>query len=162
MNSYTPAHEILPGLWLGNRGAALDANFLQTAKIGAVFNCTKEIPFSPAAKVAYRIPVDDNLQPEEIRNLELMSADFLPLLRKEWAKGAVLVHCHAGMQRSAAVVAMFMIDFLGFDSETVMKYIHYKRPVAFTPAANFLDAIRGVEHRLESARSSKAYATIDL
>ncbi len=159
---YTPAHEILPGLWLGNRGAALDGNFLTEKKIGAVFNCSKEIPFSPKAKATYRIPVDDNLQPEEIRNLELMSVEFLPLLRKEWLEGPILIHCHAGMQRSAAVMAMFLMNSLGLSSDVAMKYIRYKRPIAFTPVPNFLDAIRGVERRLESERSSKAYATLDL
>jgi len=40
-----PANEIVPGLWLGNKHASQDRGFLDTKKIGAIFNCTKDLPF---------------------------------------------------------------------------------------------------------------------
>lgn len=140
-----PAHEVIPGLWLGNRVAALDPEFLKQKRIHAVFNCTKDIPFIDATPVKVRIPVDDNLQPTEIRNLELWSTQFVPKVKAELLKGPVLVHCHAGMQRSAAVTAMFLISFFGVDTDTAVTYIQYKRPIAFRPGVNFEDAIRGYE-----------------
>ena len=68
MNS---ADEILPNLWLGNIKAATDARWLGEKGIKAVFNCTKDIPFVPTIPRQYRIPVDDNLQEEEIRKREV-------------------------------------------------------------------------------------------
>ncbi len=153
---YTPAHEILPGLWLGNRGAALDPEFLRERKIQAVFNCTKEIPFVESTPLKVRIPVDDNLQPAEIRNLELWSTQFVPKIKAALLKGPVLVHCHAGMQRSAAVVAMLLINMLHIDTETAIKYIQFRRPVAFRPAVNFLEAIKGYEQVIHEARYKDA------
>jgi hypothetical protein len=62
---------IIPGLYLGNAKSSLDDEFLKKNNIRAVFNCTKDLPFHHSIRNKYRIPVDDNLKAEEIRNLEL-------------------------------------------------------------------------------------------
>lgn len=156
-----PAHEILPGLWLGNRVAALDPKFLREKRIQAVFNCTKDIPFIESTPLKVRIPVDDNLQPTEIRNLELWSTQFVPKVKAALLKGPVLVHCHAGMQRSAAVVAMLLIHMLHVDTDTAIKYIQFRRPIAFRPAVNFLDAIRGYEATIRDAEYKAAMRSLN-
>jgi len=55
------AHEILPGIWLGNKRASENSKWMKENNITVVFNATKDIPFSPTIKKQYRIPVDDNL-----------------------------------------------------------------------------------------------------
>ena len=140
-----PADEILPGLWLGNIYASKDLAFLKEKRIRAVFNCTKDIPFSDIKLQNYRLPVDDNLQEEEIRNMELWSIETIYKLQKEYTKGPVLVHCHAGMQRSAAVVAMYLIAQKDMKYEEAKAYIQQRRPIAFRQKANFEKAIRGFE-----------------
>jgi rhodanese-related sulfurtransferase len=140
-----PADEILPGYWLGNAVAARDEVFLKEKGIRAVFNCSKEIPFRTTHLMNYRIPVDDNLQADEIRNLELWAFEIVYKVRKEHTQGPVLVHCAAGMQRSAAVTAMYLIALTGQKWEDVKAYIRGKRPIAFQPAANFEKAILGFE-----------------
>ena len=140
-----PADEILPGLWLGNIVASQSGEFLQGKSIKAVFNCTKNIPFYEGSRTLYRIPVDDNLQEEEIRNMELWSFEAVYKLRLEHKKGPVLVHCHAGMQRSACIVAMYLIAIKGLQVEQAITYIKQRRPIAFTPGVNFLRSIQGFE-----------------
>lgn len=145
-----PANEILPGLWLGNRVAALDPVFLREKRIKSVFNCTKDIPFEATVPRRYRVPVDDNLQEEEIRNLELWSFELVYKLAAEIRRtrkdgDAVLVHCAAGMQRSAATVAMYLIATQNLKTEDVIKVVQAKRPIAFRPSANFERAMRGFE-----------------
>ncbi len=143
INNPNPADEIVPGLWLGNRIAALDDQWLGEKGIKAVFNCTKDIPFSLSVQRRYRIPVDDNLQPVEIRNLELWSYEIVLKMTREYKTGQpVLVHCAAGMQRSAACVAMFLIASKGYNPEEAFAYIQSKRPIAFRPFVNFKDAIQ--------------------
>jgi dual specificity phosphatase 12 len=144
-----PADEIVPGIFLGNRTAALDSNFLKEKRIGAVFNCTKDIPFDKSVKRQYRVPVDDNLQPTEIRNLELWSLEIVYKIIHEAKQGPVLVHCAAGMQRSAASVAMYLIATRGMTTEQAIQFIQEKRPIAFRPSANFEAAIRGFERTFE-------------
>lgn len=136
------AHEILPRLWLGNIRAALDEEFIRQHNITTVFNCTKDLPFSPSIPIKYRIPVDDNLKEEEIRNMELWSAEIAFKILAEYLDGkTVLVHCAAGRQRSAASVAFLLIAHLKMRGTEAIHYIHERRPSTFLPRANFERAI---------------------
>ena len=138
------ADEIIPGLWLGNYHASNDEVFLRTKGIQTVFNCTKDLSFHPMIQTRYRVPVDDNLQAEEIRNLELWSYEVIYLLVREYKKGTpILVHCAAGMQRSAAVVAMFLIATRKMNWNQAYRFIRQRRSIAFFPRANFEKAIQG-------------------
>ena len=142
MTSFPDAHEIVPGIWLGNRLAALNEKWLKEKNITVVFNATKEIPFSPIIKKQYRIPVDDNSQQEEIRNMTLWSHETIYKLMKEQNEGnQILVHCYAGVQRSAAILAMYLIAKRRMTAEEVMLYIQGIRPIAFRPMANFKESI---------------------
>jgi protein-tyrosine phosphatase len=92
----------------------------------------------------YRVPVDDNLQPEEIRNLELWSYEIVYKMTREYQTGQpMLIHCAAGMQRSAACVAMFLIATKNMTPDQAISYIRARRPIAFRPSANFREAIEG-------------------
>jgi hypothetical protein len=149
------AHEILPGLWLGNRAAALDDAWLREKGIRTVFNATKDTPFSPAATERYRIPVDDNLEPVEIANMRRWGPEAVYKIVATHRRGQpVLVHCHAGRQRSAALVAMTLIALKNYDAEKAIKFIRDRRSVAFFPVANFKDAITGFEADFKGARGT--------
>ena len=138
------ADEILPGLWLGNSQGSQDEVFLRTHNIESVFNCTKTLPFHPSIQNRFRVPIDDNLEEAEIRNLELWSYEAIYKLIREVKKGkGVLVHCAAGMQRSAAVMAMYLITTQGMTWDQAKRYIKQRRAIAFFPMANFEKAITG-------------------
>jgi protein-tyrosine phosphatase len=149
------AHEVLPGLWLGNRAAALDDAWLTEKKIKTVFNATKDTPYSPVVTERHRIPVDDNLEPTEIANMRRWAPEAVLKIIRAYKNGdPVLVHCHAGMQRSAALVAMTLIALKNYDADKAMKFVRDRRAVAFFPTANFNDAIRGFEHDFKEARGT--------
>jgi len=132
------ANEIIPRLWLGNVKASMDEDFIRKNNIVVVFNCTKNLPFSPMIPIKYRVPVDDNLEEEEIRNMELWSTEIAYKLISEYMEGkTILVHCMAGMQRSAASVAFMLIAYYKMRATDAMKFIKEKRNVAFYPSANF-------------------------
>lgn len=146
---FNNADEILPNLWLGNARAASDATFLKNANIQTVFNCTKDLPFHNSIKRRYRVPVEDNLQEEELRNMELWSYEIVVKLMNEYKAGRpILVHCHAGMQRSPAVIAMVLIAMYGFTTDQAIEFIQQKRPIAFKPGPNFQSSIQGFEASL--------------
>ncbi len=141
---FNNADEILPGLWLGNFQSSRDDVFLQSHNIRTVFNCTKDLQFHPSIQNRYRVPVDDNLKEEEIRNMELWSYEIIYKLLNEYKKGQpILVHCAAGMQRSAAVVAMFLVSTQGMNWDQAYRHIRQRRAIAFFPKANFEKAILG-------------------
>ena len=136
------AHEIVPGLWLGDRNAAKDDVWLLRNKVSAVFNITKDLPFSPRIQKQYRIPIDDNLQADEIRNMTLWSQEIVYKMLEQHTKGnVILVHCFAGMQRSAAAVAMYLITTKGMSWQQAITYIQSIRPIAFRPSPNFRDSL---------------------
>ena len=137
-----PADEILQGIWLGNRHAALDSLWHGEKGIKCVFNCTKEIPFLETVQRKYRVPVDDNLQSEEIRNLGFWAYEIVIKMTREYQTGQpMLVHCAAGMQRSAACVALFLMATKGLNPDEAIAYIRQRRPIAFFPSANFRSAL---------------------
>jgi dual specificity phosphatase 12 len=142
--SNNDADEIRPRIWLGNYNAARDKEFLQRNNISVVFNCTKNLDFAdaPSVKKRYRIPVDDNLAPQEIANLAKWAPESIYLLLQEYYSGAtILVHCAAGMQRSAATVAMFLIATEGLGPEQAIAATKARRPIAFFQNANFKESI---------------------
>lgn len=146
---FNNADQILPNLWLGNLRAAQDETFLRNANIQVVFNCTKDAPFHPSIRRRYRVPVDDNLQEAEIRNLELWSYEIVYKMLQEYKeKRPILVHCHAGMQRSPAVVAFFLMSVYRMSADKAKALLKEKRPIVFFPSANFEQAMRGFERSL--------------
>jgi protein-tyrosine phosphatase len=148
------ANEIIPGIWIGNRRAAADGEWLNTNKILAVFNCTKDLPFHPTVRHQYRIPVDDNLEPVEIKHMELWAPEIAVKILREHRQGPVLIHCHAGMQRSTAACSFFLMALTGKSLREVMTMIKRQRPIAFHPYANFAQAMQGFEAELSKARKS--------
>ena len=137
------ANEILPNLWLGNARASMSEQFIAEKGIQVVFNCTKNLPFSSMIPIKYRIPVDDNLEEEEIRNMELWSSEIAFKIMAEYKQGRhILVHCMAGMQRSAASIAFMLIAHLHMRGRDAMK-----RTIAFHPRANFGRSIEYFDQR---------------
>lgn len=145
------ADEIIRGLWIGNARDAADGEWLRTNGIQVVFNCTKTLPFHPSVPYQYRIPVDDNLQPAEIKNMEDWAPEIAYKILHEYNAGRrILVHCHAGMQRSATAVAFFLMVLTGRPLIQVMYLIQNRRPITFKPSANFAPALRAFEEQVRN------------
>jgi hypothetical protein len=143
--------EIIPGVWIGRWQVAQNEAWLKKHGIQTVFNCTKQIEFHPSVPYQYRIPVDDNLQPAEIQNMEDWAPEIAYKILHEFNAGhPMLVHCHAGMQRSTTAVAFFLLVLTGRPLIQVMYLIQKKRPIAFRPQANFATALRSFESQVRS------------
>lgn len=145
----TDADEIIPRLWIGNWYVAQNADWLKARGIDTVFNCTKQVPFHPSIPNQYRVPVDDNLQPVEIKNMEAWAPEIAYKIYREYMAGRrILVHCHAGMQRSATAVAFFLMVLTGRPLIQVMYMIQSRRSITFRPTPNFAPALRAFEERV--------------
>jgi len=145
------ADEIIPGVWISRWEPALDEVWLREHRISAVFNCSKDIPFHPSIPNQYRIPVDDNLQPVEISNMEKWAPEIAYKILREYKKGQpILIHCHAGMQRSTTAFSFFMMALTGKPLIEVMRHVKKKRNIAFEPSPNFIESLRGFENTLRS------------
>jgi len=136
-NHYTPPFNIiLPNLYIGSIDALKTASLFRY-----IVNCTRHIPIIPTTETT-RIGVHDD--PEETATLlrEIESTQVLKKIHTARLKGHnVLVHCHAGMQRSCAVVAMYLIKYHNMTPEQVYRFLPTKRPIAFLPQPTFRKAI---------------------
>jgi protein-tyrosine phosphatase len=151
MSKSDPVNEIIPGVFISRWEVALDPVWLSEHKINAVFNCSKQIPFHPSIKHQYRVPVDDNLQPVEIKNMEKWAPEIAYKIMREYKAGnPLLIHCHAGMQRSTTACAFFLMALTGDPLISVLRQIKKARPIAFEPSPNFIESLRGFEQQLRS------------
>lgn len=136
------ANMIIPRLYLGDHVSATDEKWLKENNITVVFNCTKNHEFASSISHKYRVPIDDSLMEEDLKKLGYWSFEIVYKLLQEYKSGkSILVHCHAGRQRSAAVVAMFLLFLTKKPIDDVIKFIQSKRPIAFTPYPNFISSI---------------------
>jgi len=142
-----PANLIIPRIWLGDIRAARDSMFVRATGITTVINCTKDAPFLMEIENKYRVPVEDNLEEEEIRNMALWSSEIVhTILRHYYAGETILIHCMAGRQRSAAVTAMVLIALYNCRFDRAMELVRTARPVAFFPMPNFIRSIQYFEN----------------
>jgi len=145
------ADEIIPGVWIGNARAAANSQWLRSQNIQAVFNCTKTLPFAEIIPHQYRIPVDDNLQPAEINNMTNWAPEIAYKIMREFNAGRrILIHCHAGMQRSTTACAFFLMVLTAMPLIQVMYLIRSRRPIAFRPTPNFAESLRKFETQVKT------------
>ena len=60
----------------------------------------------------------------------------------------IYIHCHAGMQRSACVVAAYLIRYYKMTPQEAVYFIRSKRPIAFTPFINFQKSLDNYHNSL--------------
>lgn len=115
-NNNISVDQIIPRLWLGNYKAALNNNFISQNKIDLIINCTPNIPFinninnNSKDLETFRIPVYDSLLEKDIILMEQYFKIIIPLLLRKYTieKKNILIHCHAGKQRSAILTAALL------------------------------------------------------
>jgi len=136
------ANLILPRLWLGDYDSSQDLDFIKRNRITVIVNCTKDLPFLKLYGIfKYRVPVHDNLQPEEIQLMTQWLKKIVPIIDYHHQKGrCILVHCAAGIQRSAVVMLSYLCQYHFHDASEALTRLKAKRPVVFTPYMNFKDS----------------------
>lgn len=149
--TFYAAKQILPNLWIGSEGDSRNGSFYARHGIRLVVNASKNIPFrAPTADVhTYRVPVDDHPSENEV----MLSHFPVVVLAIDdvlaYGQG-VLVHCRAGMQRSAAVVAAYVMWKKGWTANRALEFINRKKHETFWPVPTFEPALRAWETQLRS------------
>jgi hypothetical protein len=160
VNNIIPENKKSGALWLGNYKSALDPVFLKDNKISVIINCSVDLPYIYDILDAtnhglqkletFRIPVYDSLLDQDIYIMEQYLHTVLPFILKKLLKEHknILIHCHAGAQRSACIVTavLFVLvdnEIMEFDEipnktdksklmKKVIAYVLAKRPRAFS------------------------------
>lgn len=141
-NSNVFPNEIINGLYVGN--------YLSAEHISQIFdlviNCTTHIPFfqiPPEKQI--RIPVCDTPDDSQkmLYYLDIYNV-FDKIHRVIKNGGKVLIHCHMGMQRSAAVAAAYLIYVYGIPIDAAISRVKKSRPMAFFTGVNFIDTLKEI------------------
>tara|TARA_B100001093_G_C26550247_1_gene894159 strand:+ start:235 stop:678 length:444 start_codon:yes stop_codon:yes gene_type:complete len=134
------ACEIITDLWLGNIRDSRNQEFINSVDI--VINCSKKIPFLNKKKKCIRIPIDDNLEKEEIMNMYKFYPKITKIIYSYLVNNKVVfIHCYAGKQRSASIVVAYLMKYLGIKMNNAIKLLESKRSIVFTPLVNFENAL---------------------
>lgn len=92
-------------MWVGSARDAADVAWLEERGFALIVNCTRHLPFADVDGVDFmRVAVDDDPRYNDAMLAALPEATKAVARALENGRN-VLVHCHAGMQRSATVAA---------------------------------------------------------
>lgn len=160
------ADMIIPGLFLGSQDAAEDYNFLKKHNISVVINASNHIPcFHRSKKITYiRVPVDDSLKNYDINKMTAYLPYIIETLRffHHTMKRNVLVHCAAGVQRSAIIVASYLVKYYNKTPMGAIKFIIKRRPIAFHngQSLNFIDSLNNFHNNIKRFNVNKSLSGI--
>jgi len=122
---------IIPNLWLGNKHAALDENFIRTKNIKYIVNVSDGIHCPFSFITYYHIPIKDKrMCSEASRHVMYTYIDTaLEFITKGLRENVgVLVHCRKGHHRSANIVLLFLMKYLKIGYIPGIIYINNIRP----------------------------------
>lgn len=139
---------ILPFLYLGNERDAQDLDLLLRLNIGFVVNVTTHLPlYHQKSGLRYkRLPATDNSK----QNLRQYFEEVFEFIEEAYQSGqGVLVHCQAGVSRSATVVIAYLMKHTLMTMTDTYKYVRSRRPVV-SPNLNFMGQLLEFERDLNS------------
>lgn len=135
MTTTNPYDQIVDYLFVGSRHALDSYN-----NFSMIVNCSREqdVPFPPNCRYCVRLSVEDSPDDSgKLLNLILETKILEKIHNNVIHKNPVLVHCSAGMQRSCATLACYLIKYHNMNPQQAVDYIKVKRPIAFFWSVNF-------------------------
>lgn len=117
--------EIIPGLFLGGEEAALNKTKLKEMNVTTILNITDHIPFHYESDFTYhRIPITDSLN-INIRQYFEQTYEIIDNIIEN--KQKILVHCYAGISRSATIVIAYIMKKNKMKMNDAYQIVHKKR-----------------------------------
>lgn len=152
--SFYPARQVTPyRLWIGSKQDSRNTAAARRHGVTLVVNCTRDLPAGVRGARHHRVPVDDHA--DEAAVFLSHAPPTLRLIDDHLARGdAVLVHCYAGISRSASMVAAYLMFKEGLTPRQAMARVRRLKPETFGPRPNFLPALEALHPALASARRS--------
>jgi protein-tyrosine phosphatase len=154
------AHEVLPGLWLGSEAAARGVEFLRTRGISAVVNCAIDSePLYEDERVKAGVSFYEWVRIVDMPGKENREAIDKALVavgkacaHAERNGGGVLVHCIAGVSRSATVVIAHLMKDRSYSLLDAATLVKRARKVVY-PNVGFFKCLFDleIEYRGESS-----------
>lgn len=142
---------VAPGLYLGNKQAGADYARLQRAGIVAV--CAVGAKPGTAPCVYHHVRVKDDGVSSTLPFLD-SACDFIHQQRQ---RGAVLVHCKGGINRSPCLVVAYLMKYEQLALAEALELCSLARPVARCPS-NFHSDLKAFELHLAQTAAAEQTA----
>ena len=131
-----PMNYIIDNIYLGDSEAAADEEYLKQYNITTVVNCAEEIPSNYKDIKVLEIKLYDAIEQNLFPKFEV-AYKFI----KKNSEHNILIHCAAGMSRSASLVAFYIMKERGWDYDTIYYFMKERRPVV-DPNWGFAEQLR--------------------
>jgi protein-tyrosine phosphatase len=155
------AHEIIPGLYLGDYDAATNIRFVKEAKIQGIVNLAAglENKFDRKSKTPFINYLED-VQIYDNPNEDIIAASIksIPFIHQHLSQNKnVLVHCAAGISRSVSIVCAYLMFLNKWNFFDALDYVQQKRPSSLSPNPNV-----GFRRQLLSLNNEERIHNIEL
>uniref|UniRef100_A0A8D0AZA5 Dual specificity protein phosphatase 10 n=1 Tax=Salvator merianae TaxID=96440 RepID=A0A8D0AZA5_SALMN len=140
---------ILPFLFLGNEQDAQDLEKMQRLNIGYIINVTTHLPLYHYEKGLFnykRLPATDSNK-QNLRQYFEEAFEFIEEAH-QCGKG-LLIHCQAGVSRSATIVIAYLMKHTRMTMTDAYKFVKGKRPI-ISPNLNFMGQLLEFEEDLNN------------
>ncbi|XP_046912237.2 dual specificity protein phosphatase 2 [Dermatophagoides farinae] len=142
----TEPAELLPYLYLGNECHASSKNLLLNLGITAVLNVSQSCPNHFEDEFFYkRIPISDS-KCDDITIRINEALNFIDEM-KEDRNGKILVHCQAGISRSATICIAYLIKKKRIRMEEAYEFVKSRRQL-ISPNFNFMTQLMEFEDQI--------------
>ena len=119
--------EIISGLWISNIDGSFDNNFLKDNNISILINCTVNYGFPDLNIKKLRIPLTNNLTPEEdIVLLKKNKGKVIDYIYENINFSNILIYCNDGLLISPLIVSLFLIDKGGISKDNIRSILKSK------------------------------------
>lgn len=138
---------ILPFLYLGNEKDAADLTTLKRLGITYVLNVTEDLPdhhYEDGIKFK-RVPASDNNN-QNLKQYFQAAFEFIDEARMKNCN--VLVHCQAGISRSATIIIGYLMHHKLMNLIDAYRLVKRKRPI-ISPNLNFMGQLFELEQSLK-------------
>lgn len=140
---------ILPFLFLGNEQDAQDLELMQRLNIGYVLNVTTHLPlfhYERGALSYKRLPATDSNK----QNLRQYFEEAFEFIEEAHQAGqGLLIHCQAGVSRSATIVIAYLMKHTWMTMTDAYKFVKARRPI-ISPNLNFMGQLLEFEEDLNN------------
>ncbi|KAG5188493.1 protein-tyrosine phosphatase-like protein [Tribonema minus] len=145
---------ILPSLLLGSATLAADQDALRRHGISHIINCTSRHPYFPEHFNYLCVPLRDSPD-QPIR--EVLESCFQLIDEAREQDTCCLVHCSAGMSRSASIVIAYLMKREGMSLLEALGFARERRP-SVSPNSGFMAELARYEADLFDAVTSLSLA----